>query len=307
MVDHGRQEAWAVDQLPCATRTEPYSLRIPRAPAIYLEPPSNRLNAYSFGSPARDDGLSVGLPVHNPDRALNVDFLADPALRILPPPPPHAADGGPGGGWTYELRRTAQQLLPFLLLGPLSCARDAAFLRGNGITLIVAVHPPNGALLVAAAARAAAAAGVELRCVEVDGREGLVPAFPTTTRAINAHLAARGPAGRPRVVLACESGNVQAAAVAAAYMMETFEGVDESRAVHVCMARRFACSFDDALVAALHTYGEIIHARRQVDQSAAGTDHLGVKRGRDPSLHSVSDAAFQDTERFVGRVHRPFV
>jgi serine/threonine/tyrosine-interacting protein len=285
-----------------ATRTEAYSLRMPRAPVVHIRPPDAPINApTNFRT---NESLAVGPPIHNPDPAVNVDFLADsPLLRGTLPAPTNGASSC--GTWRYDMRRSAQPLLPFLHLGPLSCARDPASLRERGVTMLLAVHPPNGYLLAAGADRAARAAGVEVCRVEAFGPEGLVRAFPAAARLINRHLVERGPQGCPRVLVACESGNVQGAAVAAAYLMETFEGVDEARAMHICMARRFACSFDESIVGALQAYGDILRARRQVGWSAA--ESAGGKRDRDEEMHDDGDSAFQDTERFVGRVHAPFV
>ena len=188
---HSSQESMAVDAPSSATRTESYSLRMPRAPPVHIRPPDTPLNLPCVSS--NSDCLAVGPPVHNPDPALNVDFLATSPLLRGPLP---------GGAWKYDMRRAAQPILPFLHLGPLSCARDPAALRDRGVTLLLAVHPPNGALLVAGAARAAQAAGVELRCVQAAGPLGLSRAFPATTRAINAHVAARAAPGASR---ACSS------------------------------------------------------------------------------------------------------
>jgi hypothetical protein len=289
------------------TRAEAYTLRMPRAPATQIRAPESPLNLAAATGPSNPD-LALGPPVHNPDPALNVDFLAN-----LRPPAHEPADDdvvfwgprGAGVSWTYDMRRASQPVLPHLRLGPLSSARDPAVLRAQGVTLVLAIRPPNGAVLVAAAARAAQAAGIRLRDVEAAGRDGLVQAFPVATRAINAHVAAAGPAGKACVLLCCESGNMQAAAVAAAYLMETYQGVDVTRAVHICMARRFACSFDEVLVAALKIYEDIVRARREV-MAMAGTGGAG-KRGRDQEMHEVDDGEFQDTERFVGRVHAPFL
>lgn len=38
--------------------------------------------------------------------------------------------------WTYEMRRKAQSILPYLFLGPVESARDLALLHSNGITAI---------------------------------------------------------------------------------------------------------------------------------------------------------------------------
>ena len=42
--------------------------------------------------------------------------------------------------WKYEQRHQAQQILPFLFLGPVASARDVAFLQRSGITMVLAVR-----------------------------------------------------------------------------------------------------------------------------------------------------------------------
>jgi len=38
--------------------------------------------------------------------------------------------------WTYDMRRTAQSILPYLYLGPAEAARNLALLHSNGITAV---------------------------------------------------------------------------------------------------------------------------------------------------------------------------
>ena len=42
--------------------------------------------------------------------------------------------------WKYESRHHAQHVLPYLFLGPITAARDAKFLRDEGITMLLAVR-----------------------------------------------------------------------------------------------------------------------------------------------------------------------
>ena len=42
--------------------------------------------------------------------------------------------------WQYEQRHQAQQILPFLYLGPVAAARDVDFLQRSGITMVLAVR-----------------------------------------------------------------------------------------------------------------------------------------------------------------------
>lgn len=42
--------------------------------------------------------------------------------------------------WKYEQRHQAQQILPFLFLGPVTAARDVGFLQSSGITMVLCVR-----------------------------------------------------------------------------------------------------------------------------------------------------------------------
>ncbi|MCP6423762.1 hypothetical protein NL463_31080, partial [Klebsiella pneumoniae] len=42
--------------------------------------------------------------------------------------------------WTYERRREAQMILPYLYLGPMTAAKDEAWMRKEGITMVLGVR-----------------------------------------------------------------------------------------------------------------------------------------------------------------------
>jgi hypothetical protein len=116
--------------------------------------------------------------------------------------------------------------------------------------------------------------GLVKATIEVAHNQELISQFPAATRAINSHLremhnrASLNPAGGippGKVLIFCESGNEKSAGVAAAYLMSTFNDVDNVKACQICNACRFCCSFDDNMKQLLKSYDDIIKAKRSVE------------------------------------------
>lgn len=70
-----------------------------------------------------------------PPQGIIPDSTPPPLLLSAYLPPPSAS-----GKWAYESRRTAQQILPWVWLGPLAATKDKEFLARKGITLLIAVR-----------------------------------------------------------------------------------------------------------------------------------------------------------------------
>ncbi|MCJ1291797.1 hypothetical protein MMC34_003342 [Xylographa carneopallida] len=188
--------------------------------------------------------------------------------------------------WRYEERRTAQKILPFLYLGPLSIARDVDFLTREEITMVVAVRNTQAARANLLQNKAALHLGIESCNIDVAGNQELIAAFPKAITAINAHLsrtyeeqqqrnAERGSLGQPhqtslpgRVLVFCETGNERSATVVAAYIMAMF-CIDLIPAIQLVQAKRFCVSFDDSLRFLLQSYEAILRAKRDVAKSRA--------------------------------------
>jgi len=171
--------------------------------------------------------------------------------------------------WTYERRRQAQMILPWLYLGPLTSAKDRDFLRREGITMVLAIrardNSMNGALQIAREVCH------EVSTIEAANYFTLIGKFSEATRTINRHVAQfrkyAERTGKPRlgkVLVFCESGNEKAAAVVAAYMMETLDNFDFIKSMQVCQAQRFCVNFDDTVKNILRAHWDILLARRAV-------------------------------------------
>lgn len=239
--------------------------------------------------------------------------------------------------WTYESRRQAQMILPWLWLGPSSIARDRDFLKQHGFTMMLAIRPNanamNGVLNVGREVC------LEVATIEALHTRELISQFRRATWMINQHLAKvrqhTAMSGNPqigRVLLFCESGNDKSAAVAAAYLMETMEGFDHIRAMQVCQSQRFCVNFDDNLKNMMATYWDILQATRTVASAAAGlwqdtkaesggqqrnlqvkqpTTSLRTKRSRleaavDEDVDMGEAVEMDDVSRFEGRTNTPF-
>jgi serine/threonine/tyrosine-interacting protein len=266
--------------------------------------------------------LIVGPPVHNPDPTVNVDFLKQTDYGLVEPLE--------FSTWGYDLRRQGQSILPFLFVAPMSTCKEVDFLTKHGITLLVGIHPREGAsIFTAGVSRVARERGLEHHVVSYDHSALLIQSFSHANFLINSHLAKLKEQGR--VVVYCHSGNEKSPTFIAAYLMETFKGMASAEsAMSVVLTRRFCVHFDEEARRMLKAYEDILSARNQVlgttmgvrgrEKYRAGDVSSNIetdpklealrtrylKRERDGFLHNVDDAQWMDKERFAGRVFVPF-
>lgn len=179
--------------------------------------------------------------------------------------------------WRYEQRHQAQQILPFLFLGPVTAARDSTFLQSSGITMVLAVRNTMSAQARLLGSKAAANLGIQSATVDVAGNQELIAAFPTAIDIINSHLSqmygehapmrgstATASGSSPgKVLVFCESGNERSAALVTAYVMAMYS-MDMIKAIQLVQAQRFAISIDDSTRNYLETYNSMLQAKRDV-------------------------------------------
>nr|POE85416.1 serine/threonine/tyrosine-interacting protein [Quercus suber] len=306
------------DALGYPHKTEDYSYRVPTPPRIVIPPPT--LNDEAFPE--------ITL------RALkSADFL-------------NSVDHGDSATqkglleWDYECRREAQLILPYLYLGPMTAAKDEAFLRGcvrrsartgqaitkpaGPITMILGIRQRFGIQnkLMSGVSKKADQMGITAHTVDLASNQELIQTFPKTTALINNHLAEvyqeTGKLGR--VLVFCESGNERSAGVVAAYLMETHVDVDYIKAIQLVQAQRFCANFDDSMKGLLQGYWDIVAAKRQVaadvtprrlqilgddTRSSAYTSQNKRSLSRDED-DVMSGVEADDMDRFVGREFQPF-
>lgn len=174
--------------------------------------------------------------------------------------------------WSYERRRNAQMILPWLYLGPLTAAKDREWLNSEGITMVLAIRSRNNSMM--GAMQAAREVCLQVESVEAATYHALIGQLSHTTRLINQHVAkirrmteATGNPQLGKVLVFCESGNEKSAAVVAAYLMEILEDFDFIKSMQVCQAQRFCVNFDDNIKNILQNHWDILVARRSVASS----------------------------------------
>jgi serine/threonine/tyrosine-interacting protein len=294
-----------------------YTYRLPAAPRIVVPPPTLTTDM-------------PGLVVSTSDTDVDLGFLKNWDLDDI-------IQKNTLLEWSYERRRQAQMLLPWLYLGPMLAARDKDYLQREGITMVLAIRAQDNSM--SGALKVSREVCAEVATIEVPTFHGLISRFGETTRMINTHIAryrehslvTTGQATLGKVLVFCESGNEKSAAVVAAYLMDTLNDFSHVKAMQVCQAQRFCVNFDDTLKNILQSYWDILQARRSVAsyhtasvQSNANTNtiqqngsHLqpytSTKQKRsientldDDDVDMDSGIDHSDALRFVGRDSTPF-
>ncbi|EXJ95131.1 hypothetical protein A1O1_00250 [Capronia coronata CBS 617.96] len=176
--------------------------------------------------------------------------------------------------WQYEMRRTAQAIVPFLFLGPSSAAKDPEFVKRTGITLLVAVRNTTSVRTRPAFLDPAlfpSSEGISTLTFDFDSPYDFIPNLRPIVRAMNDHLAAtciRTPPKdvsdiKGKILVFCESGNDRSTVLVAAYLMATF-GISAVSAIHIIQSQRFSITTSDEMKNVLLDWQEIVKAERQV-------------------------------------------
>ena len=193
--------------------------------------------------------------------------------------------------WQYEMRRNAQFILPFLLLGPSSAARDAAFVKETGVTLLVAARASKSVRTRATfldPANFASSTGIATWTFDFDHPAEFISLVKTTIRAINNHLEATcvptstqdNQEVRGKALIFCESGNDRSALLVAAYLMVVY-GLSAIAAIHVVSSQRFCITLNDDMKNILLDLQTITSAERQVSDTDAAIRDISKHRAVD--------------------------
>lgn len=224
--------------------------------------------------------------------------------------------------WTYERRREAQTILPFLCLGPMTAAKDETWLQSEGVTMLLGIRQKHTfeSKLMNSALRTADKLHIEHHTVDLASNQDLIHSFPDISRLVNDHLAHVHQASRGalfgKVLVFCESGNERSAGAVAAYLMENHEDVNHIKAMQLCQAQRFCVNFDDGMKRLLQGYWDILCAKRMTAANTAGvTSNAAASKGKrqlereedDDVDMEIDGHVRDDVDRFGGRHHAPFV
>jgi serine/threonine/tyrosine-interacting protein len=279
-------------------RLEEYSSRMPTPPRIEIPPP------LMLG----EEPIKLGPPRFNTDPALNVDFLKDLTTKFAVF---HMLDT-----WSYNDRREAQEILPYLYLGPARTITPE-WLSKHRFTLLIGLCDLSE-MFIARALRCARELGIDTQAVVVTPQNSLISNFPSVSATINSHLVTTHTQGlEAKVLIFDETGSEKSAAAATAYLMETFDDLPLKQAMRIVITMRFSVNFSP-YTQQLSAYEQVIRARHLLSPSSSGmslpqADRLEIsrsrtpdqneyfRRGRDRFLHNIDDEEFADQERFAGR------
>ncbi|CAK7206435.1 hypothetical protein SEUCBS139899_009229 [Sporothrix eucalyptigena] len=189
-----------------------------------------------------------------------------------------------GYDWVYDMRREAQQILPYLYLGPSTAARDRTFLRRAGITKVIAIRDSRLAMArLLVVDYMAKEMGIESECIDIPDYSALLRVLPNAVQSINRHMLAaptdENGVSTGKVLVFCETGNVRSPPVVVAYIMSMYnmDFLDTLRYVH---KRRFCVSLDEEYKHMLLSFSDLLNARRDVANDAAQV-HLSDDLMRD--------------------------
>ncbi|KIX05734.1 uncharacterized protein Z518_03706 [Rhinocladiella mackenziei CBS 650.93] len=236
------------------------------SPRVHIPPPNldyqnGKPSFHVFSAPFEQSSSEYGNPSFL--KALSAGHRLDMSHTML--------------SWKYEMRRTAQPILPFLLLGPSSAARDREFVKNTGITLMVAVRSVRAVIARPTFLHPAtfpSSEGISTLTFDFEFPHDFIPKLRPVIRSINDHLettCAQTPVEnvhdiRGKALIFCESGNDRSAVLVAAYLMVIY-GVSAFSAIHVVQSQRFCITMSDDMKNVLLDLQEILKAERQVSSS----------------------------------------
>ncbi|KAL8847966.1 MAG: hypothetical protein Q9221_006982 [Calogaya cf. arnoldii] len=250
---------------PMGSPAQEWSYRVPSPPRIYVPAPLIQTTSGSptvpFNQYLNHNYTSTGFS--------NTDFLKTVTYDDFIPT--HAMVY-----WAYESRRQAQQILPFLFLGPISAARDAQFLKTEGISMLLAVRDTRIVNAKILGSKAALELGIPCSTLDTCSNQELIGRFARGIEMINTHLSERylqcrndesssssTAAKAGKVLVFCETGNERSAAMVAAYLMAMYS-MDFIKAIQIIHAQRFSVAFDDGMRRLLNTFDCMLKAKRDV-------------------------------------------
>lgn len=174
--------------------------------------------------------------------------------------------------WTYTMRRSMQEIIPGLYLGPYSAAMKSKLesLTAHGITHIICVRQ-----------------NIEAHCIRANfpdrfrylvldiadsPTENIIQHFPTVREFVDSCLSSGG-----RVLVHGNAGISRSAALVLAYLMEKY-GLSCNMAFTLVQQRRFCINPNEGFMAQLAEFEPIYRAQRILRNGEGSTDNGRNKR-----------------------------
>lgn len=209
--------------------------------------------------------------------------------------------------WEYTQKGRAQEIVPFLFLGPMAVARDVKFVESNGITMLLAIRDGRGAITnpkIMNPALWKSGQNIEATTFDVMNEADLIRRFRLVIKKMNDHLMSKTER-RPvtqfdqiggKIMVFCEAGDTRSAAVVVLYFMVVF-GLSARSAIQAVQTRRFGINVNGEMSRMIHSFEDIMQAERAVAASTVHHSGLSVipnkrlqKRGIEESGDELEDS-----------------
>lgn len=230
----------------------------------------------------------------------NPIFLRDLASYPLRP----VSYAGRHANWTYTDRNKAQDILPFLCLGPASIAKDKDYIERHGITMIIAVRSAAAVQKLPRLldpTRFASCQGIQTATFDVDNPFAMINGIRPVLRLMTEHLeqcnnglvpGSNGQVGG-KILVFCETGNDRSPVLVAAYLMLLY-GISWSDSLNFIHAYRFSVGLSTAMNEMLSNLEMVFKAQWDVSSSAAAWPEQQLGRENGTAKRNIDDAYDSD-------------
>ena len=196
--------------------------------------------------------------------------------------------------WSFDMRRKAQAITPFIYLGPSTSLKDTAFLDSTGITFLLAVRSGKAARShpnYLNPSTSPAAIDRQTATFDVDSSYDFIINVKSVIKSVIDHLQAGTEKSfismksvKAKILVCCETGNDRSAAFVAALLMVIY-GCSAHEAEQVIYAQRVSVSVEEEMRRMLLTLEGILAAERQVITSKLGDQEQSFSSN---NAHTIS-------------------
>lgn len=200
--------------------------------------------------------------------------------------------------WEYPMRRSMQEIVPNVFLGPYACAMKKQFdlLKQTGITHIICVRQEEEARFV----KPNFENDFKYLVVNIsdDSSENIIKHFPEVCAFLDSALSEGG-----RILMHGNAGISRSGALLIAYIMQR-HNLSYTEALRLVQLRRFCVSPNEGFQAQLMEYEPIYRAHKMVTENGNGTG--GRKRGfvDDQDEESFSTNTLRNPSQYPEPEHR---
>lgn len=206
--------------------------------------------------------------------------------------------------WKYKDKYSAQAVLPFLFLGPMTAARDRDFVRSKGITMVIAIRDAAAVAVnpkIMDPARYHLGDDIETATFDVSDQNDLVSRFRPVIKLMNDHLK-RHTSDTPinslnevggKILVFCEAGDTRSPSLVVLYLMAVF-GLDTASAIQAVQSRRFGILIVQSYNQMISNAEQVLRAEREVARTHTTSIQTHVRIGTRSRKRTFDEAYDED-------------